>query len=62
MLEVAVNLLTRTWFRIRKFTSARPACQEIAVQLLLRLQCQLACEGLYGVVMMLMVSLQVSGL
>ena len=47
LLEVAVNLFTRTWFRIRSVTSARPACRKIAVLSLIRSQCQLACEGLY---------------
>ena len=45
--EVAVNLLTRTWFRIRSVTSARPACRKIAVLSLIRSQRQLACGGLY---------------
>ena len=48
LLEVAVNLFTRTWFRIRSVTSARQACRKIAVLSLIRSQRQLACEGLYG--------------
>ena len=47
LLEVAVNLFTRTWFRIRSVTSARQACRKIAVLSLIRSQRQLACEGLY---------------
>ena len=47
ILEVAVNLFTRTWFRIRSVTSARQACRKIAVLSLNRSQRQLACEGLY---------------
>ena len=47
LLEVAVNLFTRTWFRIRSVTSARQACRKIAVLSLNRSQRQLACEGLY---------------
>ena len=49
LLEVAVNLFTRTWFRIRSVTSARQACRKIAVLSLNRSQRQLACEGLYCV-------------
>ena len=48
LLEVAVNLFTRTWFRIRSVTSARQACRKIAVLSLIRSQRQLACEGLYN--------------
>ena len=48
LLEVAVNLFTRIWFRIRTVTSARQACRKIAVLSLNRSQCQLACEGLYS--------------
>ena len=48
LLEVAVNLFTRTWFRIRSVTSARQACRKIAVLSLIRSQRQLACERLYG--------------
>ena len=47
LLGVAVNLFTRTWFRIRSVTSARQACRKIAVLSLIRSQRQLACEGLY---------------
>ena len=47
LFEVVVNLFTRTWFRIRKVTSARPGFREIAVLSLIRSQHQLACEGLY---------------
>ena len=49
LLEVAVNLFTRTWFRIRSVTSARQACRKNAVLSLIRSQRQLACEGLYWV-------------
>ena len=48
LLEVAVNLFTWTWFRIRSVTSARQACRKIDVLSLNRSQRQLACEGLYG--------------
>ena len=48
LLEVAINLFTRTWFRIRSVTSARQACRKIDVLSLIRSQRQLACEGLYG--------------
>ena len=48
LLEVAINLFTRTWFRIRSVTSARQACRKIAVLSLIRSQRQLACEGLYA--------------
>ena len=46
LLEVAVNLFTRTWFWIRSFTSARPTCREIVVLSLVRSQRQLTCERL----------------
>ena len=49
LLEVAINLFTTTWFRIRSVTSARPACRKIAVLSLIRSQRQLACEGLYDI-------------
>ena len=48
LLEFAVNLFTKTWFRIRSLTSARQACRKIAVLSLIRSQRQLAGEGLYG--------------
>ena len=47
LLEVVVNLFTRTRFRIRSVTSARQACRKIAVLSLNRSERQLACEGLY---------------
>ena len=46
-LEVADNLHTWTWFRIRSFICARHACRKIAVLSLIRSQRQPACEGLY---------------
>ena len=48
LLEFAVNLFTKTWFRIRSLTSARQACRKIAVLSLIRSQRQLAGEGLYN--------------
>ena len=41
LLEFAVNLFTKTWFRIRSLTSARQACRKIAVLSLIRSQRQL---------------------
>ena len=38
LLEVAVNLFTRTWFRIRKFSSVSPGFREIAILSLIRSQ------------------------
>ena len=49
LLEVAVNLFTRTWFQIRSFTSTRQACRKIVAPSLNRSQRQLASEGLCGV-------------
>ena len=47
LLKVAVNLFTKTWFRIRSVNSALQACRKIAVLSPIRSQRQLASEGVY---------------